>query len=77
MTDPVDEAISDVLVTMHGISGGSGQQQLGSTIWTEVQFEGSPVKALVDSGFSATIVGLKFAWKVLATKQQTGQSPQE
>ena len=68
VTDPVDEAISDVLVTMHGISGGSGQQQLGPTIWTEVWFEGSPVKALVDSGFPATIVGLKFALKVLATK---------
>ena len=40
VTDPVDEAISDVLVTMHGISDGSGQQQLGSTIWTEVRFEG-------------------------------------
>ena len=26
VTDPVDEAISDVLVTMDGISGGSGQQ---------------------------------------------------
>ena len=50
---------------MHGISGGSGQQQLGPTIWTEVQFEGSPVKALVDTGSPATIVGLKFALKVL------------
>ena len=36
VTDPVDEAISDVLVIMHGISGGRGQQQLGPTIWTEV-----------------------------------------
>ena len=77
VADPVDEAISNVLVTMHGISGGSGQQQLGPTIWTEVQFEGSPVKALVDTGSPATIVGLKFALKVLATKRQPGQSPQE
>ena len=68
VADPVDEAISNALVTMHGISGGSGQQQLGPTIWTEVQFEGSPVKALVDTGSPATIVGLKFALKVLATK---------
>ena len=29
VTDPVNEAIRNVLVTMHGISGGSGQQQLG------------------------------------------------
>ena len=65
----MDEAISDVLVTMHGISGGSGKQQLGPTIWTEVLFKGSPVKALVDTGSPATIVGLKFALKV--------QSPQE
>ena len=27
VADPVDEAISNALVTMHGISGGSGQQQ--------------------------------------------------
>ena len=40
VTDPVDEAISDVLVTMQGISGGSGQQQLRPTIWTEAQIEG-------------------------------------
>ena len=32
MMNPVDEAISDVLVTMHSISGGSGQQMLGHTI---------------------------------------------
>ena len=55
VADPVDEAISNALVTMHGISGGSRQQQLGPTIWTEVQFEGSPVKALVDTGSPATI----------------------
>ena len=77
VTDPVDEAISDVLVTMYDISGSSGQQQLGPTIWTEVQFEGSPVKALVDTGSLATIAGLKFALQVLATKPQPGQSPQE
>ena len=39
VTNPLDEAISDVLVTMHGISGGSGQQQLGPTIWTEVRLK--------------------------------------
>ena len=27
VTDPVDEAISEILVTMHGISSESGQQQ--------------------------------------------------
>ena len=73
----MDEAISDVLVSMHGISGGSGKQQLGPTIWTEVLFKGSPVKALVDTGSPATIVGLKFALKVLATNRRPGQSPQE
>ena len=35
------------------------------------------MKALLDTGSPATIVGLKFALKVLATKQQLGQSPQE
>ena len=35
------------------------------------------MKALVDTGSPATIVGLKFALKVLATKRQPGQSPQE
>lgn len=73
----MDEAISNVLVTMHGISGGCWHQQLGPTIWTEVLFEGSPVKTLVDTGSSSTIVRLKFALKVPATQWQPGYSPQE
>ena len=35
------------------------------------------MKALVDTGSPATIVGLKFALKVLATQRRPGQSPQE
>ena len=35
------------------------------------------MEALVDTGSPATIVGLKFALQVLATKRQPGQSPQE
>ena len=73
----MDEAISDVLVTTHCISDGCGQQQLGPTIWTEVLCEESPVKALVDTGSSSTIVGLKFAVKVPATKRQPRHSPQK
>ena len=55
--DPVDEVIGGLMGTMHGVSGGEGQQQLGPTICAEVHFEGTLVKTLVDSCSPATIVG--------------------
>ena len=73
--DPVDEAIGSKMGTVHGVSDGEGQQCLGPTIWTEVYFGISPVEALVDTGFPATIVGLKFVLEVLAAQQDPGQSP--
>lgn len=65
------------MATMHGISGSDGKQQLGPTIWTEVLLEGTPVKALVDTGSPATIVGLKFALEILATQRHPGRSPKK
>ena len=76
-TDPVDEAIGSVMGTMHGVSGGEGQQWLGPTIWTQVYFEGSPVEALVDTSSPATIVRLRFVLEVLAAQRDPGQSPPE
>ena len=36
--EPGDEAIGTVMCTMHGVSGGEGQQCLGPTMWTEAYF---------------------------------------
>ena len=75
--DPVDKAIGSIIGTMHGVSGGEGQQCLGSTIWTEITFEGSPMEALVDTNSPATIDGLQFVLEVLAAQWDHGQSSPE
>ena len=75
--DPVDEAIGGLMCTMHDVDSGERQQRLGSTIWAEVQFEGTLVRTLVDTSSPATIVGLRFVLEVLAVQWDTGQSPPE
>jgi len=61
--------LSETTATLHGISTG-GQEaamlNLGPTIYTEVEFEGIPVQAMLDTGSPVTIVSLKFALAALA-----------
>lgn len=48
------------MTTMHTVTTSQSDICLGPTSSTEVELEGVPVKALVDTGSPTTIVSLKF-----------------
>ena len=73
----VDEALTGVMTTMHTITPSKDDVCLGPTLTTEVDVEGSPVKALVDTGSPSTLMSLDFLLKVLAKQRKTGETPQE
>ena len=58
----VDESLSDVVVTMQVLKSVNGEEgnSLGPTLSAHVEFEGSPVKALLDTGAPVTIVSMRF-----------------
>ena len=58
----VKEALERAKGTMHGISSPDAKDNphLGPMIYSEVQLEGIPVQALLDTGSPATIVSLEF-----------------
>ena len=51
--------------------------QLGPTLTSEVQFEGCPVKALLDTGSPSTIVVLDFLLETLAKQKKPEETPRE
>ena len=51
--------------------------QLGPTIFTSVEVNGIPTKALVDTGSPATIISLKFVLMVLAGERDSTQTPSQ
>ena len=75
----VEEALSVVTATMHGITSPEGQEgvSLGPTVMAEVEFEGTRVRALLDTGSPVTIVSMDLALRALARKRPEGQCPEE
>ena len=51
--------------------------QLGPTLTSEVQFEGCPVNALLDTGSPSTIISLEFLLDALAKQKKPEETPQE
>ena len=64
----LEGVLDQVTATMHGLAPTCGKQgsQLGPTLTTEVQVEGVPVQALLDTGSPATIISLDLIVQVLA-----------
>ena len=64
----LDQALTDISTTMHTITlqKADVDAQLGPTLTSEVQFEGCPVNALLDTGSPSTIVSLEFFLEALA-----------
>ena len=54
----VDESLSETVATMRVLKSANGVDgtSLGPTLSAEVEFEGSPIKALLDTGSSVTTV---------------------
>lgn len=75
----VEEALSEVKTTLHGIRPPESMEGavLGPTITAEVELEGEPVKALIDTGSPVTIVSLEWLLHALAKQRPPGQSPDE
>ena len=69
--------ISEVATRLHGIEVEPREAQLGPVLTVEVQMEGVPVRALIDTGSPATIVDLEFLVNALAKKRESDQSPPE
>lgn len=71
----VDAALAAASVTMHGVrSDGSAKRKVGPVITLDVNLEGTPTRALVDTGSPVTLVSLKFRAEELARKRPGHQS---
>ena len=76
----VELALQRKSVTMSGVTcdkSDSETVQLGSTVYVELEFEGSHVKALVDIGSPATIVSLDSLLNALAKGRPSDQTLRE
>ena len=75
----VEESLSEVVATMRVLKTGESKNEatLGPTLATEVLFEGTPVRALLDTGSPVTIVSLSFLLKTLALQRTEDQTPAE
>ena len=58
----VDESLSEVVATMRVLKSANGDEgnSLGPTLSACVEFEGIPVKALLDTRSPVTIVSMRF-----------------
>lgn len=67
----VEEALTKVVATLHGVSPKEVDHIvcLGPTITTLVTLEGTPVRALLDTGTPVTIVSLGFALGAMANSE--------
>ena len=71
----VDVALAEAAATIHGVqSPGETDACLGPILMVEVECEGTPTKALVDTGSPVTIVSLKFLINALARQRAPEQS---
>ena len=75
----VDESLSDVVATMRVLKSVNGEEgnSLGPTLSAHVEFEGSPVKALLDTGSPVTIVSMRFLLQALVKQKPREQDPTE
>ena len=74
----VEESMTEVVATMHVLhTGEENRTFLGPTLTTEVEFEGSPVRALLDTGSPVTIVSMEFLLRTLAKRRHVGQTTEE
>ena len=73
----LDSALNTIIATMHGLTSANQKPglKLGPTLTTEVEIEGVPVQALLDTGSPATIVSLNLLLEVLASQRPKSQSP--
>ena len=64
---------------MHGLlsTNKTHDSQLGPTLMSEVQVEGVPVQALLDTGSPATIISLDLIVQVLAERKPKEQTPEQ
>ena len=73
-------ALQKKSATMHGVTrdqSGSETVQLGPAVYSELEFEGCRVKALIDTGSLATIVSLNCLLDSLAKGSMRDQTPAE
>ena len=75
----VDESLSEAVATMRVLKSAKGEDgtSLGPTLTADVEFEGSPVQALLDTGSPVTIVSMKFLLQALAKQKPKDQDPTE
>ncbi len=73
----LDEALTRVTATMHGIvpDGAAGHVELGPIPTSMVTLQGKETEALLDTGSPVTIVSLDFLLEALAKKRHSDQTP--
>ena len=75
----VDESLCEVVATIRVLKSTNGDEgnRLGLTLSACVEFEGSPVEALLDTGSPVTIVLKRFLLQALAKQKPKEQGPTE
>jgi hypothetical protein len=75
----IDKELEEVFVTLHGvnITKQEGNVTLGETPVTDLDVEGTTVKALVDTGSPVSIVSSKFLFQALAKNRNCKHSCDE
>ena len=75
----IEAAVNQATATLHGIKpeNANSCSRLGPTPTSEVNLEGSPAKAFLDSGSPVSIVSLEFFIKACVQNRKTGESPAE
>ena len=75
----VDESLSEVVATVRVLKSTNGDEgiTLGPTLSACVEFEGSPIEALLDNGSPVTIVSMRFLLEALAKQKLKEQDPME
>ena len=76
----LEEAISYTDATIYGVKVEEEQREvvsLGPTFTTILTIEGTPVKAINDTGTPVTVISLEFLLKMLADQRPTEQSGED
>ena len=79
-TDTVDDAIMQVMATMHGVQPSTDTTstvKLGLTPLSQVRLDGQPAEALLDTGSPISIVSMELFLKIAVANRKVGQSPEE
>ena len=75
----LEESLARVTATMHVLrpEGRRDDLSLGPALTAEVNFEGTPIRAFLDTGSPVTVVSLRFLLQALAKQRPAGQTPAE